>query len=260
MLEDLDKTQLKASIQALLKLQEIDGILFKINHEASVAPSDHQEAEKRTLDEQNRLRAIERVFRDLDRERRSLELRHITLLEDIKKAESKRREVRNTKEEFAANKEYENFQKKLQDVEKFLKEKEGLTQQKQEELQKTKAAFEEAQKILEEKKADRAKRLAELSAEKDQLSSKREAYISVVHSDIFSMYERVQKLRKGSGVALEKNGICTGCFVAIPPQQKAKLQQLQGLITCSSCSRILFPASQLEKSEEEPVLKTSNAG
>ncbi len=240
--------ELKSSILSLLKLQEIDGLLFKINEESTSPSGEFKSAENAFTSEQLSFRNAEKAFKEIDRERRGLELKHITLIEDLRKAETKRKEVRNTKEEFSANKEYEAFQRKLLEMEKLLKEKELLSQQRQQAMTDSKTRMDDATKKIDELKIVREARLSELGKERSQLVAQREAYISQVNSIIFSMYERVQKLRKGTGVAVVRGGICTGCHVGIPPQQRSKLQLMQSLITCSSCSRILCPEQLLTAS------------
>lgn len=247
---EFQPAELKNSILSLLKLQEIDGILFKLNEEVSKPSTEFTQTEAALLEAQKEYRIAEKNFKDFDRERRSLELRNITLQEDLRRAETKRKEVRNTKEEFSANKEYEGFQRKFQEADKSLKERQAQAQLRQEGLNASKAKFDEISKKLEELKAAAAARGADVAKERSDLVAKREAHIAHVHPTIFSMYERVQKTRRGTGVAVVRGGSCTGCFVAIPPQQKSKLLQLTALMTCPSCSRILFPEQLLSESSE----------
>ncbi len=246
---DFQPDELKSSILSLLKLQEIDGILFKLNEEVSKPSAELTRTEAALQDSQKEFRSAEKNFKDFDRERRSLELRNITLQEDLRRAETKRKEVRNTKEEFSANKEYEGFQRKFQEADKSLKERHAQAILRQEGLNSFKTKFEEISKKLEDLKTAGTSRAAEVVKERSDLVAKREAYITHVHPTIFSMYERVQKTRRGTGVAVVRSGSCTGCFVAIPPQQKSKLLQLQSLMTCPSCSRILFPEQLLSEAE-----------
>jgi len=246
---DFQPEELKNSILSLLKLQEIDGILFKLNEEVSKPTSEFTQTEAALQEAQKEFRIAEKNFKDFDRERRSLELRNITLQEDLRRAETKRKEVRNTKEEFSANKEYEGFQRKFQDADRSLKERQAQAQLRQDGLNASKAKFDELAKKLEELKSAGATRTAVVSKERSDLVAKREAYIAHVNPTIFSMYERVQKTRRGTGVAVVRAGSCTGCFVAIPPQQKSKLLQLTSLMTCPSCSRILFPEQLLGDAE-----------
>jgi predicted nucleic acid-binding Zn-ribbon protein len=259
--------ELKNSILGLLKLQEIDGALFQLREQQTKPSESYAQAEKEFLQAQKELKAVEKVFRDIERERRSLELRHITLQEDVKKAEIKRREVRNTKEDFSAGKELENFQKKLIDLKKLLEEKQTKAAERSQELEEQNKRLAEIQTQFESVKAERDTQISKSSHEVASLMKDRDAHISKVNDFIFSMYERVQKLRRGSGVAIVKDGICHGCFVEIPPQTRSKLRKLNELMTCSSCSRILFPEEALTdelrtKFETPPTqeLPTQQAG
>lgn len=242
---DFQPEELKSSILSLLKLQEIDGMLFRLSEEVSKPSSERLKTEALLKETENDYRSAEKGFKDFDRERRSLELRNITLQEALRRAETKRKEVRNTKEEFAANKEYEGFQRKFQEADKSLKERQAQAQLRQDGVNSSKVKFDEISEKLEELKVVSTTRAAEVANERSDLVAKREAHISRVNPTIFSMYERVQKTRRGTGVAVVRGGSCTGCFVAIPPQQKSKLLQLQSLMTCPSCSRILFPEQLL---------------
>lgn len=243
---DLTPEVIRSSIENLIRLQEIDGQLFALNAERNSPPAEYLEAKKKVDELQRVLRALDRTFREADRERRSLELRAMTLREDIKRAEGKRASVRNTKEEFAATKELEAFQKKANDNHKLLEEKEKIAQEKSIAKDEKTKALAELQAQMSEFEANRKTRVEELEKEIGNLGSKRAEYISNVDEQIFSLYERVQRLRKGSGVALVKGFTCTGCHVSIPPQLRYKLEKMEDLITCSSCSRILFPGDDSE--------------
>lgn len=257
---EFEQEELKNSILALLKLQQIDASLFKLNEEFERPSAEYVQTLEAAEKSEQAYKQVERSWKQSERERRALELRNITLDEDVKKAETKRKEVRNTKEEFAANKEVENSQKKLQELKKLLEEKQQVVDEKTQTLEKLKAAWDEAQKAFEVEKSKREERLGGLEKEKADLEEKRKEYISQVSEDIFSMYERVQRLRRGSGIAVVKDGVCTGCFVTVPPKENQKLQKMNELLTCSSCSRILFPASELDGdySELKPA-QASNA-
>jgi predicted nucleic acid-binding Zn-ribbon protein len=244
---------IKTSIESLLRLQEIDGQLFILNAELKNPPPEFKEIQTKLDEAQKTLKNIDRVFRDVDRDRRALELRNLTLKDDIKRAEAKRRDVRNTKEEFAANKEYETFQKKAAENDKILEEKQKVASDKQtsrDVQQKIVTDLEEKLKAFEEKRRSRA---LELDAEIQKLEAQRDAHISLVDEDVFTLYERVQKIRRGTGIALVKGTTCSGCFVTIPPQLRHRLEKLDEIITCPSCSRILYPSDADQKSSAESI-------
>lgn len=248
---DLKHDELKQSILSLMKLQEIDGELFKLNSEAERPPESFQKLESELTSTQSALKLVERAYREAERERRGFELRVITMKQDLQKAEAKRREVRNTKEEFASNREADQLQKQAQEFEKVLGDKQALVDEKKALVDEKSKAVQELLEKFESEKKSRQERLTGLDSDKAELLKKREKHIGLVHDQLFQMYERVQKIRKGTGVALVKDGICQACYVAIPPHQKTKLIKLESLETCSSCSRILFPQQLMEKQESE---------
>ncbi|MDB5037663.1 MAG: hypothetical protein JWQ35_1191 [Bacteriovoracaceae bacterium] len=232
---------IKTSIEALLRLQEIDGQLFQLNAEIKNPSPEALDIQTKLDELQKTFKAVDRVFRDVDRDRRGLELRTLTLKDDLKRAESKRRDVRNTKEEFAANKEYEAFQRRAQENEKLLEEKQKIATEKAAARDEKQKAISELEAKLKEIDENKKTRTAELQEEIKKLEAQRAAHISVVDESVFSLYERVQRIRKGNGIALVKGLNCGGCFVAIPPQLRYRLEKMEEIITCPSCSRILYP-------------------
>ncbi|MBN8554166.1 MAG: hypothetical protein J0L93_01875 [Deltaproteobacteria bacterium] len=250
---------LRQSIQALLNLQEIDAKLFQIKAEESVTSPEILQVQSALAAAQKDFKNIDRIFKEIDRERRSHELRSLTLQEDVKRAESKRRDVRNTKEEFSANKEFESFQKRVAETKKLLSERTEQATQKtveRDEKQKIVSDLEQKLKSLEE---ERSQRLQGLKQEREKFLEQRNEFISKVDEEIFSLYERVQRIRKGNGIALVKGLVCGGCFVSLPPHTVHQLQKLSEIITCPSCSRILYPADELESHSTEDLKMTSQA-
>lgn len=236
---------LKRSVESLLKLQDIDAQLFKLKSEVSSLPPELMQLQTKVSELDRAFKLADRQFKDIDRERRALELRMLTLNEDIKRAEGKRRELRNTKEEFSANKEVENFQRKLAEGKAALDEKTATTSQKSQLKDERQSELTKMDADLKAKLAARDERLVGVKLEIEKLETQRDSFISQVDDVVFSLYERVQRIRKGSGLALLKDGICTGCFVTIPPQACLKLSRMNEIITCSSCSRILFPYEEV---------------
>lgn len=249
----LSHDNLKQSIQFLLKLQEIDGKLFKLKEEMEKPAGDFLALKQQQADAAAAVSLAERQFRQIDRERRALELKFLTLQEDSRKAESRRKEVRNTKEEFASDREVETLQKKIQETKSLFDERAAATEEKSKSLEMKQADLSKIDAEFKQKTEERNARVAELQGEWKTLEDNRNEFISKVHEDVFSMYERVQKLRRGTGVAVVSGRVCGGCFVSLPPQMVSQLQRLEEVFTCPSCSRILFPEALLEAENSSPA-------
>jgi predicted nucleic acid-binding Zn-ribbon protein len=55
--------------------------------------------------------------------------------------------------------------------------------------------------------------------------------------------------RDGIAVAEVKNGACSACFMSLRPQMLVELKTTDKLITCESCTRILYIEQKKEQSE-----------
>ena len=64
---------------------------------------------------------------------------------------------------------------------------------------------------------------------------------SVLTGESLATYRRVVGSLGADAMAPVENGVCTGCYVALRPQQRV---QLNGgtIVFCSSCGRLLYLA------------------
>ncbi len=246
----LSPEKIRQSIKALLELQTIDGQIFKLRSDEKSLPPQVAELQAKLEEARKAQRLADKAFKEIDRERRSLELRNLTFQEDLKRSETRKRELRNTKEEFGATKDFENLQRKMQEMTKALEEKQKIAAERQ-------AALEQKVKILEElelawKTSIDSEKARVLGIQESiaQLETTRAAHISLVEEEVFGIYERVQRIRRGNGIAIVNNLLCGGCFVAVPPQLAIQLEKMEQILTCPSCSRILCP-SEIEGTESQ---------
>lgn len=103
-----------------------------------------------------------------------------------------------------------------------------------------------AQDRVKQAESDRNKYAAEFAAEEPTLN-KKEADLqqqlgkaeTVLTGESLSTYRRVVVALGAEAMAPVENGVCTGCYVAMRPQQRV---QLNGgtIVFCSSCGRLLY--------------------
>jgi predicted nucleic acid-binding Zn-ribbon protein len=87
---------------------------------------------------------------------------------------------------------------------------------------------EQARQITEKDEAD----LKRIHAHRDELRK-------AIAPDTLQHYERVLKFR-GSGIAVEKNGMCMGCRVYLRPQVIQHVHTNSEIVACDQCQRILY--------------------
>ena len=82
------------------------------------------------------------------------------------------------------------------------------------------------------------------------LEVRRAEIASAVSGNILSMYDRVAKARRGQALSEVRDGICSACRMRVRPKIFSDVRRGDQLITCDSCSRILFYRPNTNQSAE----------
>lgn len=106
---------------------------------------------------------------------------------------------------------------------------------------KTKEAdLDEQRRRYEEDKAKMAKELNSIAEELDICARKSEEIRKKIPAELLRKYEQIKSATRGVAVVSVWKEICDGCHMSIPPQLYNELQKSNVLITCPSCSRIIY--------------------
>ncbi|MEP6945098.1 MAG: C4-type zinc ribbon domain-containing protein, partial [Acidobacteriota bacterium] len=86
-------------------------------------------------------------------------------------------------------------------------------------------------------------KIAKERSEFTSLTKKRGEAFSTVPARLASIYDRLaQRSRDGIAVAEVVNGSCSACFISLRPQILLEVRQANTIITCESCTRIMYIA------------------
>jgi len=166
------------------------------------------------------------------------------------RAERNLKHAQNQKEYETAMREIDALQKQIalceaQIIEKMTaaEEVEKELESRADEINTLDAKREEAFKEFD---AELEKNETELAAE----TKKREAVFTTLPAQLASVYNRLaQRSRDGIAVAEVTNGSCSACFMSLRPQMQVEVKRGDQIITCESCTRILYIASKPAQSE-----------
>jgi predicted nucleic acid-binding Zn-ribbon protein len=61
-----------------------------------------------------------------------------------------------------------------------------------------------------------------------------------IRNDLRSLYKRYYSKFSERAIVPVKNGVCTGCYVTIPPMRIDRIRAMNSLEVCENCGRILI--------------------
>jgi uncharacterized protein len=143
------------------------------------------------------------------------------------------------------SKEFESVRRQMDAQRAWNKENEGKVlelleqvENKQKEVEKNSAALADAEKLLADDTTRIEKEVAELKTQFDTLSTERANLAKDLPEKELVIYNRIAAGR-GQAIAIVDRGICSACFMKIPPQVHNLALLARELVCCPSCGRIL---------------------
>ena len=234
---------MKAELQQLVALQNLDTSIRKLQLELEAIPKRRAEIEAEFDQRAFEIRALETARDDARHSRAQLE---IEVSEQKTRAERAERNLMSSKKQdeyTAAIREADAARKQISALETQILEK-------MEALEKAEASLAERADEVASLNSDREARLKSFDEEtREQANNlatnrtERERLINALPKAMGADYNRISKrIRDGIAVAEARNGACMACFMALRPQAMAQVRRGDEVITCENCNRILYYA------------------
>ncbi|MEE2900773.1 MAG: C4-type zinc ribbon domain-containing protein [Myxococcota bacterium] len=161
-------------------------------------------------------------------------------------------EIRTPREYQALSREVEQNERSVKNLEERvmelmveIEEKEGILGDRTSNLREIEEKIAQDVLVLKQKQA-------ELSAEAKVASAGRTESVNVLPEKFIKLYEKVRARRRGIAVVkIDNAGTCDGCQIQIRPQLMLEVRQLESVIQCPQCQRILVLEALVTPDEEE---------
>jgi uncharacterized protein len=225
-------------LAALEELQKLDLDNFELRKTLQGIPENIEETRRNVahigeLLEKERLRLEEAEAWRAERER------DVTFQNELLgKSKAKLQAARNEKENKAAQREIDTIRRTIQDREKEVLQVMEAIEQYRVAIEDHSKEFAELEKHLAVAEEEGRVRMAEVETKIGETSARRAELAGRVSPPLLRQYERLHN-RIGLAVVEAKGGRCTGCNMALPPQQYNELMRGDKLFTCPACVRIL---------------------
>ncbi len=234
------------TIEKLLILQERDRRIRRVKGELIHIEPERQTLKAKAAGAQAALEHAKLRVKQLESERKELELEVEAKKELISKYANQQFQTRKNEEYRALQHEIDMCKEaifKIEDQELELMEQGEAAQR---EVVRATQAANDARKLMDEQVAQLSAREANLKKELAELEVNREELASAVDESARGRYDRLVR-NKGENVVVGiQHGVCGGCHMKVPPQLLVMCQAEKEVVTCSNCGRILYYTSDMD--------------
>ena len=242
---------MRETLIALYELQQIDSGALEIQRGADRIPQkvkaleDELEVYRVELGQLNaELETLKKEQQDLNAHTREETSKH-------KKWKGRLNDIKSPREYQALSRELELGERAVRDAEEKsvelmmnIEAKETVVQQKTDDLKDREAAVNKQVATLRRKQAELRQDVEKASKGRTDISAK-------LKPGLVKRYERLRKARQGIGVALVRDGACSGCNMRIRPQQLVEILHFNTMETCPACQRILVHEDLIKQQDRE---------
>lgn len=236
---------MKAELGKLIELQKADSRIRSLRTTVETADQKRAEIEQEFEKHASSIREIQSRHEGFKTERANFEKQIAENKAMQERSERNLKHAQNQKEYESAMREVDVCQKQIGQCETSIAE----LDEKIAEVEKELADRAEEIGSFEEKRtaalSEFDARVAESKARLDDEVKAREAVFATLPAQLASVYNRlVQRGRDGVAVAEVVNGSCSSCFMALRPHLQMEVKKGDQIITCESCTRILYVSSE----------------
>ena len=227
-------------LEHLIELQEVDAAIAKLNAEVASFPKRVAAIETKLNRAKAQVEQVKAAAKAGEQAKRGYEGDIQTQQQKISKYKDQSLNVKTNAEYKALLQEVNFAEDAIKGLEDKILEVMMDADTKKDELKAAEAELKaETAEIEHEKEQARqitAKRMRRISR---RIHARRDELRKAIAPDTLQHYERVLKFR-GSGIAVEKNGMCMGCRVYLRPQVIQHVHTNSEIVACDQCQRILY--------------------
>ncbi|RUM36416.1 MAG: hypothetical protein DSY50_02540 [Desulfobulbus sp.] len=231
---------LKEEIEKLIALQKLNTEMSQFDQKIAVRQKELTDREQSILEKEAAINELQEKVQMLEKSQRDIKAAHDDAGTCIKERQNKMMQVQTSREHQALLKEIEDAKQLIKNTEEKL-----LQAMEQAEQAATEAA--ELENICNGEKellADETKTVVaavkRLNSRRKTVFNKHNKLAADLQGSRMKRYEKLLKKRNGLAVVEVIDGVCQGCFMAIPPQQFNEIRKGEQLFSCPTCQRILY--------------------
>jgi len=227
-------------IEKLLILQDRDRAVRRLQAELAHIEPERTTFKARVANTQARLEAAKQRVKQLESDRKRLELDVELKKEQIARYANQQLQTRKNEEYRALAHEIDTCKAEITKIEDQEIELMEQAEQSQKEVAAITREADEAKKFADELVAKLDEREQNLRKELTGLETNREELAAAVDAGVRARYERLVKSKGENVVVGVQHGVCGGCHMKLPAQILVACQAHQEVVSCTNCGRVLY--------------------
>jgi predicted nucleic acid-binding Zn-ribbon protein len=231
----------RAELEKLIELQKTDTNIRRLKQLIDSADKRRAEIEQEFEQHASSIREIQNRRDSLRGDRTEIENKIAENKNYLERANRNLKHAQNQKEYETAMRETDALQKQISALETQDLERMGEIEAVEKELEERAEEINSLEGKREAALKEFDKDVTANRGELESITKRREEVFSTLPDRLASVYNRLaQRSRDGIAVAEVVNGACSACFMSLRPQMQLEVKRGVDIITCESCSRILF--------------------
>jgi predicted nucleic acid-binding Zn-ribbon protein len=227
-------------IEKLLILQDRDRRIFGLKSELSRIEPERRMLQGRTSGTQAALDAAKLKVKQIETDRKKLELDAEAKKGQIEKYALQQFQTKKNEEYRALGNEIDHAKQAIVQLEDQQIELMEQMEAAQKQVAVAQKDADDAKKLSDGQLKELATREENLKKELGEMESSRESLTAGLDESILGRYMRLQKQKGDNIVVGIQHGVCGGCHMKFPMQIVVACQKAQELVTCPNCGRILY--------------------
>jgi len=227
------------SLLHLYELQKVDSQLDDLIESRGELPDRVNEMRRQVDAQREQLNQVRRDIKEVEDNNKQLSSETVELREKVDRYKAQQFDVKTTREYDAITFQLEESQRKLHSNTETIGRMGIELEQLKSDEQQMAADLADMEKELEEAQTALGEVLAETEEEEKTLLAKRQSLEKSIQQFYLTIYNRVRPAKGGVAVVPIKNGVCGGCYNAVPRQLALELRKGEKHAVCEYCGRII---------------------
>jgi len=237
---------MQETIEKLLILQDRDRKINRVQQELAHISPERETLRAKAAATQSQLEAAKTRVKQIESERKRLELDVEAKKSQIEKYANQQLQTRKNEEYRALAHEIDGCKADISKIEDKEIELMEQAEAAQKEVSRATTEANAAKKLVEDQIGQLNQREENLKKELAEFQSGRAEIAAAVDETVRNRYERLLKSKGDNVVVGINHGVCGGCHMKLQAQLLVSCKAHKELVTCSNCGRILYYTRDME--------------